>query len=85
MYRFALLFSTLSWCGHGIQSRPGAVLLLPISPPSGRLSATPLPRPTHPMEPLLTVDNFSLTFPPGDRESKPVRALYVPADNSLLS
>ena len=27
------------------------------------------------MEPLLTVDNFSLTFPPGDRESEPVRAL----------
>jgi ABC-type microcin C transport system duplicated ATPase subunit YejF len=27
------------------------------------------------MEPLLTIDNFSLTFPPGDRESEPVRAL----------
>lgn len=27
------------------------------------------------MEPLLTVDNFFLTFPPGDRESEPVRAL----------
>ena len=75
MYRFALRFSTLSWCGHGNRRRPGAVLLLPISPPSGRLSATPLPPPTHPMEPLLTVDNFSLTFPPGDRESEPVRAL----------
>ena len=75
MYRFARRFSTLSWCGHGIQSRPGAVLLLPISPPSGRLSATSVPPHTHPMEPLLTVDNFSLTFPPGDRESEPVRAL----------
>ena len=27
------------------------------------------------MEPLLTIDNFSLTFPPGDRESEPVQAL----------
>jgi len=45
------------------------------APPSGRLSATSVPPHTHPMEPLLTIDNFSLTFPPGDRESEPVRAL----------
>ncbi len=75
MYRFAPRFSTLSWCGHGFAPGPDPVLLLPISPPSGRLSATSVPPHTHPMEPLLTIDNFSLTFPPGDRESEPVRAL----------
>ena len=75
MYRFAPRFSTLSSCGHGFAPGPDPVLLLPISPPSGRLSATSVPPHTHPMEPLLQIDNFSLTFPPGDRESEPVQAL----------
>ena len=39
------------------------------------MSATSLPPPKHRLDPLLSVDNLSLTFPPGDRESEPVRAL----------